>query len=226
MAYQHFLVTLDLGPQSLYIAKQCCKIAKIFKAELDCLHVIEPPMTYTTDFNKRQKIIDKNCQLAKKSLHALCQRLTGQSSPEEIVLVGSPQDQILALAQEQNYDLILIGSHGVGGYTHLLGSTAHHVLSHAHCDVLIIQVSHLEEMLKQQPSQDFLWDNLTTQTTIQQSNKTDGPPHSGSKHGFGENVSRGPRLVNRPGQYPYKGGHRQKDQTDENKKNNPDDSDK
>ncbi len=220
MIYQHLLVTLDLGPQSLYIARQCIKIAKTFDAQLSCLHVVEPPVTYTTGFAKRQKIIDKSTQLAKQSLQSLCQKLA-YSDVEELIAVGSPQGQILSIAQAQKCDLILIGSHGVGGYTHVLGSTAHHVLSHAHCDVLIIQVSHLEDTLKQLPSQNYIWDNHLPENIPQPtSQERNCPPHGGSRHGFGENISRGPRPANRPRNFPYRGGDRQEKKEDDNSNDN------
>jgi len=213
MIYKHLLITLDLGPQSLYIAQQCTKIAEIFAAKLSCVHVVEPPMTYIINFAKHQQIIDKSTQLAKKSLQSLCQKLSTPVA-NEFVIVGSPQSEILSVATEQKCDLILMGSHGIGGYTHLLGSTTHHVLSHARCDVLIIQVSHLENMLKKLPNQNYLWENLPENVPVVTNKEQNDPPHGGSRQGFGENISRGPRPGNRPQNFPYRGGDRKEKSND------------
>lgn len=209
--YTHLLVALDLGPQSLYIAKQCQEIASIFGAQLTCLHVVEPPMTYMTEFARRQKIIEKNIAMAETSLEALCAKLH-YPNIDWIVAEGAAQHQILAVAQAQQCDLIMVGSHGVGGYTHLLGSTAQHILTNAPCDVFIIQVAHLEQLLAKQPSQHCQWqevpEDLPRPLT---SSVAHSPPHGGSRKGFGENIRRGPRLVNRPANFPYKGGHKDDD---------------
>lgn len=52
--------------------------------------------------------------------------------------VGSPVERILEVAQEIDADLIVLGSHGLGGWKRLLlGSVSDGVLHHAHCSVLI-----------------------------------------------------------------------------------------
>ncbi|HRE31291.1 MAG TPA: hypothetical protein PLD88_04890, partial [Candidatus Berkiella sp.] len=78
------------------------------------------------------------------------------------------------------------------------GSTAHHVITYAHCNVLIVQVAHLKELIektilhpKAHPWQTpKTWENLRFSS------------------GFGEEVKRGPRLSPRPPGSPYRGGTR------------------
>lgn len=51
---------------------------------------------------------------------------------------GSPTERILALAEELQADLIVLGSHGHTGLERLMvGSVAENVLRHAHCPVLV-----------------------------------------------------------------------------------------
>ncbi len=56
------------------------------------------------------------------------------------VASGIPFKEICRLADEENSDLIVIGTHGRTGLSHLLiGSTAERVVQHASCPVLSIK---------------------------------------------------------------------------------------
>ncbi|MBE9224854.1 universal stress protein [Phormidium sp. LEGE 05292] len=53
---------------------------------------------------------------------------------------GEPKDIICDVAQQENSDLIVIGSHGYGVIERvLLGSVTDHVVHHAHCAVLVVR---------------------------------------------------------------------------------------
>ncbi len=57
-----------------------------------------------------------------------------------IVLVGSPKHVILEEAEAFGADLIVLGSHGHGGFSRfLLGSVSQSVAMHAHCSVMIVR---------------------------------------------------------------------------------------
>jgi nucleotide-binding universal stress UspA family protein len=61
---------------------------------------------------------------------------------EAYLRVGCPFDEIVQMANHLNVDLIIIGSHGRTGLTHLLlGSTAERVVEHAQCPVLVVKQS-------------------------------------------------------------------------------------
>ena len=62
--------------------------------------------------------------------------------PQAKVGIGDPREVILRLAEEQNPDLIVMGSHGRSGLKKLLmGSVASHVTAHAPCSVLVVKGS-------------------------------------------------------------------------------------
>lgn len=53
---------------------------------------------------------------------------------------GHPAEQIIRVAQEEQADLIVMGSRGLSEWKALLlGSVSDHVLHHAHCSVLIVR---------------------------------------------------------------------------------------
>ncbi len=213
--YQNIIFATDLGPQSLYIGQHAAKMATLCKAKLFALHVVEPPMTYTVEFHEREKLLKQSTQAANQSLAALCQQLK-VTNIQQLVKVGTPQDEILSLSEEHQCDLIIVGSHGVGGYTHALGSTAHHLLGEARCDVLTVQVTHLKNAIAPSPSEHYLWQAIDDKK-LDELNKTTSK-YMGSEHGFGSEVRRGPRPTLRPGSTPFKGGTRKpRDDEDNNK---------
>ena len=57
--------------------------------------------------------------------------------PDVEVRSGSAHNAILDVAQEQEVDLIIVGSHKPGLQDYLLGSTAARVVRHAMCSVLV-----------------------------------------------------------------------------------------
>lgn len=218
--YTHILYATDLGPQSYYIGARALQIAKLNQATLSMIHVIEPPMTHISDFAQRTKELDAALAQAKLNLNALCQQLCVPQATQ-IVCQGTPQDKIIEVALQNKCDLIMMGSHGVGGYTHVLGSTAQHIIASAHCDALIIQVAHLQDIIEKTtlvPGK-FLWQSFTEINT-KPAFDIQRKPQIGSEHGFGEFVKRGPHPSLRPSSSPYKGGtrkHGDEDESDDNK---------
>lgn len=58
---------------------------------------------------------------------------------ECIIEVGHPGERIIAQADAQSCELIIIPTQGATGFGHvMLGSTAEHVVRHAHCPVLVV----------------------------------------------------------------------------------------
>ena len=54
--------------------------------------------------------------------------------------VGDPRAVLLAVAQSERADLIVVGSHGRTGIAKLmLGSVSSHVVTHASCSVLVVK---------------------------------------------------------------------------------------
>lgn len=53
---------------------------------------------------------------------------------------GRPADKIIETAKEGNFDLIVLGSRGLGGIEEfLLGSVSHKVVNEAECPVLVVK---------------------------------------------------------------------------------------
>ena len=89
------------------------------------------------DLGDLHKELEKQAQ---SQLEELGERL-GVPAERQHMEVGITEKEILRLAEEQNVDLIVMGSHGRHGLALLLGSTANAVLHHANIDVLAVRVN-------------------------------------------------------------------------------------
>lgn len=56
------------------------------------------------------------------------------------IAVGAPADEIIRTAEDEKFDLIMMGTRGLGGLKRLLlGSVAEKVIRRAHCSVTVIR---------------------------------------------------------------------------------------
>ena len=57
-----------------------------------------------------------------------------------LVWEGEPGEAIVAAAESENADMIVVGSHGRSGVSRfLIGSVSDYVVRHAHCPVMVIR---------------------------------------------------------------------------------------
>lgn len=139
--YSTLLMAIDLSEESEQVGARAGELAKAYGASLHIIHVIEPlsfayggdiPM----DFSGIQEEIQ---QQAKQQLTRFGESCSVDPDNQHIVL-GRPEVEIHALAEELGVDLIVVGSHGRYGLALLMGSTANGVLHGANCDVLAVRV--------------------------------------------------------------------------------------
>ena len=141
MSYHHLLVAVDLTKDSHKVLERAVAIAERNDgAKISIMHTLEPlgfayggdiPMDLTS-------IQDQLDDHAKKRLAEIAE--THVPSEDQHVLVGMPDTEIHRFAQENDVDLIVVGSHGRHGFALLLGSTSTGVLHGAQCDVLAVRV--------------------------------------------------------------------------------------
>ena len=105
------------------------------------MHVIEPlSFAYGGDIPMDfSGIQDEIHQQASAQLETFGEKHAIPASARHVVL-GQPEVEIHAMAEELDADLIVVGSHGRYGLALLMGSTANGVLHGASCDVLAVRV--------------------------------------------------------------------------------------
>ena len=139
--YAKILVAVDLSEDSGNIVQRARAVASSAAAQLHIIHVIEPlSFAYGGDIPMDfSGIQDEIYQQASQQL----QRFAENSSIDEAhrhIVMGRPEVEIHAQAEELEADLIVVGSHGRHGLALLMGSTANGVLHGAKRDVLAVRV--------------------------------------------------------------------------------------
>ncbi len=141
--YKHILLAMDFFENDKAVAERARDLADKYQAKLSIIHVVDTmPITdsgFGTDVPFNLDLTKELLAEAKKKLAKLAENL-GVAEDGLWLEMGSPKTEIIRVSEEDNVDLIVIGSHGRHGLALLLGSTANGVLHHANCDVLAVRL--------------------------------------------------------------------------------------
>jgi nucleotide-binding universal stress UspA family protein len=121
-------------------------LARLMKARLVCLHVVEsvmPPVGYAPVVEPLPTV-DISMQLEESATRELPKLAAREECAgldvEEVLVHGDAAGEIVRVAKEHDVDLIVISSHGRTGWGRMIfGSTAESVVRHAHCPVLVVK---------------------------------------------------------------------------------------
>ena len=145
-AYQRILLAVDLTEESKQVAVSGTGLAAAFGAELHVIHVIEPlSLAYGGDIPMDLSSVQEQIHEQAKSHLAEFANGLGVPPDRQYLIFGRPESEIHRVAESQDMDLIIVGSHGRHGLALLLGSTANGVLHGASCDVLAVRVGTIEK---------------------------------------------------------------------------------
>lgn len=145
--YERILLASDGSENALKAARAAAELAIKFSSTLTLLTVYNPPMSQAPFPHGPEPYLDVNTvqKYADEVLGAVEMRtgsvLTQAGATFEARReIGHPVDLIVNVAAEEQVDLIVMGSRGMGGLqSFLLGSVSDRVLHHAHCPVLIVK---------------------------------------------------------------------------------------
>ena len=141
LGYRKVLVLLDLGEGSERVFAAACEIAAHSNAGIVALHVVEYVPTEPMGESLVPTQIDINAGLAERARVRLGDLVNrGAGGARARVEVGNTKAQILAVAEEEKPDLIVLGSRERHGLAVLVNFTEDTVLHAAHCDVLAVRL--------------------------------------------------------------------------------------
>jgi universal stress protein A len=141
--YTRILAAIDFSHDNRVVIDRAVDIARRYQAKLTLLHVVENVALYQGDDPQFFDAIAIQKQLVERATRQM-NSLRAQvpvAGVETRIEKGAPKHEIVRVADEEQIDLIVIGSHGRHGLQLLLGSTANGVLHLAKCDVLAVRVS-------------------------------------------------------------------------------------
>lgn len=157
------LFATDLSQTARHAVKYACSIGNKYNAEVHAIHVVPDvldeyssgtgiDLSNTIDKNKWNEFNRKNIDAAKTAIRERM-KITSQmvlkeiphcplSENRTIVLAGNPVNEIIRTAQDKNFDLIIMGTHGHGKFEEMmLGSTASGVILKSKVPVLVARPS-------------------------------------------------------------------------------------
>jgi universal stress protein A len=149
LSFKRVLVTTDFSEAGDAAIPQAFRIASDHGAEVVLCHVIEIPQTpnplYAHYSSTGLFRPEARLQAEREADKALRARVPKDGALAAVpyrtrIVDGEPVAQILAVAQEEKADLVVIATHGRTGLKHFfLGSVVERVIRHAHCPVLVIR---------------------------------------------------------------------------------------
>ncbi|MDH3678186.1 MAG: universal stress protein [Nitrosopumilus sp.] len=144
MEFKKILVAFDSSSYSNRAFKSALEIAEPFTSKVTVATVVtgiyQPSVGFTMKYSK--ELLKKHTKI----LNTVFARLQSAAKKKNLILSlkilhdSSVSKAILNYANTQNYDLIVIGSHGrIGLNRAILGSVANDVANKAKCPVMVVK---------------------------------------------------------------------------------------
>jgi nucleotide-binding universal stress UspA family protein len=140
------LIPFDFSETAELAIEHAVFMAKLHKADIILLHIIESysfASAITSAFGKSQsEFEDKMESSAKEKLQQLTEKLHHDSGMKvtHITEKGKIYKKIVSIAEENQADIIIMGTHGVSGFQDfLVGSNTYRVVISAPCPVISVQ---------------------------------------------------------------------------------------
>lgn len=140
------LITTDLGKDKDTIIKEGITVAHKMQADIELLVVINKNLDYMPadigmDFADQW---EARTYMAQKELEGIKSQYPDVNC-KIVVIIGDPKESIIDRAIEIKASMIVLGTHGRTGLSHLLmGSTAEYVIRHSPIPVLVIPLNNYQ----------------------------------------------------------------------------------
>ena len=139
-AFTYILVAYDGSPHSEKALSKAADIARCSNAAVQIVCAYDKVPSYLGEPNM-QHMIDRVVIEAREKVEAAAHRLREEGvTVSTNVLEGPAPEAILRVAENEPFDLIVLGSRGFGQFQGLLmGSVSDRVMHHAKIPVLIVR---------------------------------------------------------------------------------------
>ncbi len=145
--FTRIVAATDFSDDSGHAFEYAEEMARKFAAEIIVLHVDQPlapvmvgDLGPSLDIATMNRIAEEQRLLAQRELDRLVNRLRDAGlKARSLLRVGAPFLEIISAAQGEGADLIVMGTHGRTGLSHvLMGSVAERVVRTSACPVLTV----------------------------------------------------------------------------------------
>lgn len=141
------LLATDFSECAKTAEEYAAAFADQFQTELHVLHVVVDTSLMATEYGASLSLapdyLEQIKNEAKRSIEKILVESVKRGGPGiSVIREGNPPLEVVKYASEHDIDLIVIGTHGRGGFMHLLlGSCAEKVVRKAQCPVLTVRPS-------------------------------------------------------------------------------------
>ncbi|CDQ40862.1 universal stress protein [Virgibacillus salexigens] len=137
--FQQILLATDGSEHSIRSTKQAIELAKKFSGTIELIYVIDGQTAKSDVLHAADKFEVEQKRLEKlKAVEDIVR--TAGIKYKITILHGEPGPTIVAYANEQAFDCVVIGSRGLNNLqTFILGSVSHKVAKRVNCPVLIVK---------------------------------------------------------------------------------------
>lgn len=148
MTFKKILVPVDFSPSSKLALDYALALAEKFQASIEVLHCWEVPAYLRPDLTVWSGEVSVTlADHARREAEKGMQEFLADSRPKSggpalasRIASGAPYSTILTAIDETGSDLVVMGTHGRTGLSHLvLGSVAEKVVRHARCPVMTVR---------------------------------------------------------------------------------------
>ena len=138
--YRHVLVAYDGSPEAELALAHAVAIAQASRARLALVAVVAPPPLLSWQVPGGMKGVHETEQAELElRLRAAADQVPDDLSLTTQLLDGDPARELLRLAREGDFDVIVMGSRGRGRVTAaVLGSVSNHVMHESDVPVIVI----------------------------------------------------------------------------------------
>jgi len=136
------LVPVDGSENSLRALEHALFIAKSTGAQITAMHVIERPPTVYVESQKLLNDLMSNYRKESTKILDKCKQVAEKSGVnlETVIAEGDAASSITGYAEQGGFDLVVIGSRGLGRLKEMvLGSTSNKVLHNMRCSVMVVK---------------------------------------------------------------------------------------
>ncbi len=138
------LVPIDFSEFSTQALRYGQELCETFGAELHLLHTLEVHVSNTPQFAFGLALPDRFQESTEQVIRRMNELAAGAWAENKKVVRetahGSPTVEIVNYAKVHDIDIIVIGTHGRTGLSHvLMGSVAEYVVRQAPCPVLVVR---------------------------------------------------------------------------------------
>ncbi len=139
------LVPVDFSSNADQALDFAALLANEYESEITLLHAVtlfhDDPNNPVYQFPDTEKIVEKTMESVGDNLNGMVDKLETLQVKTKTVRSISPAEAIIDFAEDGEFDLIVMGTHGRTGFKRfLMGSVAERVIRHAPCPVITVKL--------------------------------------------------------------------------------------